>query len=205
MVAPPSQCLDSVPTELPSEYLGRGPAAEVHMANSHESPCQTGRNEHEVGESSGARRQPHCSASRRTRQSNVEVFHTPVLNLAAAAKIVDSLQPTDSEPCRGIEQIRALLHTTQQQNSAVSQSHNRIHNSAVHANTHRSVFSPDSHQRHRGGSRSMNPEDRRRSRTPPWGVPYGPRYHDDRRSVGDTYDPRPDARGYIAQSVGIMP
>ena len=45
----------------------------------------------------------------------------------------------------------------------------------------------------------MNPKDRRRSCTPPRGGPYGPRHHDDRRSVGDTYDPRPDARGYIAQ------
>ncbi|KAI5015320.1 hypothetical protein ZWY2020_056710 [Hordeum vulgare] len=63
VVAPPSQRLDSVPTELPSEYLGRGPAAEVLMANSLESPRQTSRNEHEVGESSGARRQPHRSAS----------------------------------------------------------------------------------------------------------------------------------------------
>ncbi|KAI5015321.1 hypothetical protein ZWY2020_056711 [Hordeum vulgare] len=45
----------------------------------------------------------------------------------------------------------------------------------------------------------MNPEDRRRSRTSPRGGLYGPRHHDDRRTVGDTYDPRPDARGYIAQ------
>lgn len=199
VVTPPSQGLDSVPTELPSEYLGRGPTTEVLMANSCESPRRTSRNEHEVGESSGARRQPHRSASRRTRQSNVEVFRTPVLNLAAATKIADSLQPTDSEAGRAIEQIRALLHTVQLQNSAVSQSHNRIHNSSVHANTHRSVYSPDSHQRRRGGSCSMNPEDRRRSRTPPRGGPYEPRHHDDRRSVGDTYDPRPDARGYIAQ------
>ncbi|KAI5009057.1 hypothetical protein ZWY2020_010105 [Hordeum vulgare] len=92
------------------------------MPNSHESPRQTGRNKHEVGETSGARRQPRRSASRRTRQSNAEVFRTPVLNLAAAAKIADSLQPTHSEAGRGIEQIRALLHTAQQQNSAVSQS-----------------------------------------------------------------------------------
>ncbi|KAI4983988.1 hypothetical protein ZWY2020_040778 [Hordeum vulgare] len=137
VVAPPSQCLDSVPTEIPSEYLGRGRATEVLMADSHESTLRTIRNEHEVGESSGARRQHHHSAIRRTRQSNVEVFRTPVLNLAAAAKIADSLQLTDSEAGRGIEQIRALLHTAQQQNSAVSQSHNRIHNSFVHANTHR--------------------------------------------------------------------
>ncbi|KAI5008844.1 hypothetical protein ZWY2020_009892 [Hordeum vulgare] len=190
VVAPPSQRSDS-------EYLGHGPAAKVYMANSHESPRQTGRDEHEVGESSAPSTSPF--APRRTRQSNVEVFRTPVLNLAAAAKIGDSLQPSDSEAGRGIEQIRALLHTAQQQNSAVSQSHNMIHNSSVHANTHRSVFSPDSHQRHRGGSRSMNPEDRRHSRTPPWGGPYGPRHHDGRRSVGDTYDPRPDARGFIAQ------
>ncbi|KAI5013213.1 hypothetical protein ZWY2020_028167 [Hordeum vulgare] len=137
VVAPPSQRSDSVPTEFPSKYLGRGPAAEVHMANSHESPSQTGRNEHEVGETSGPRRQPRCSASRYTRRSNVEVFRTPVLNLAAAAKIAASLQPTDSEAGRGIEKICALLHTAQQQNSALSQSHNRIHNSSVHTNTHR--------------------------------------------------------------------
>ncbi|KAE8800697.1 hypothetical protein D1007_23696 [Hordeum vulgare] len=180
------------------------------MADSHESPLRTGRNEHEVGESSGARRQHHRSASRRTRQSNVEVFRTPILNLAAAARIADSLQPTDSVAGRGIEQIRALLHTVQQQILAVSQSQNRIHNSSVRANTHRSVFSPDSHQRRRGGSRSRDPsrnpfpirshpEDRCRSRTPPRGGPYGPRHHDDRRSIGDAHDPRRDASGYIAQ------
>ncbi|KAI5017077.1 hypothetical protein ZWY2020_037455 [Hordeum vulgare] len=107
------------------------------MANSHEDPRQAGRSEREVGETSGARRPPRRSASRHTRRSNVELFRTPLLNLAAAAKIADSLQPTDSEAGRGIEQIRALLHTAQQQNSAVSQSHNRIHNSSVHANTHR--------------------------------------------------------------------
>ncbi|KAI5002896.1 hypothetical protein ZWY2020_027546 [Hordeum vulgare] len=110
------------------------------MANSHEDPRQAGRNEHEIGETSGAHRPPRRSASRHTRRSNVELFRTPLLNLAAAAKIVDSLQPTDSEAGRGIEQIRALLHTAQQQNSAVSQSHNRIHNSSVRANTHRCQF-----------------------------------------------------------------
>jgi len=83
VVALPSQRSDSVPTEFPSEYVGRGLAAEVHMATSHESTRQTGRNEHEVGETSGARRQPRRSASRHTRRSNVEVFRTPVLNLAA--------------------------------------------------------------------------------------------------------------------------
>ncbi|KAI5015254.1 hypothetical protein ZWY2020_056644 [Hordeum vulgare] len=31
VVAPPSQRSDSVPIEFPSEYVGRGPAAEVHM------------------------------------------------------------------------------------------------------------------------------------------------------------------------------
>ena len=147
VVAPRSQCSDSVPTELHTEYVGRGPAAEVHMANSHEDPRQADRGE--VGEASGARRPPRRSASRHTRRSNVEVFRTPLLNLAAAAQIADSLQPTDSEAGRGIEQIRALLRTAQQQNSAVSQSHNRIHNSSVHANTHRSVHSPGSHQHRR--------------------------------------------------------
>ena len=77
VVAPLSQHSDSVPTEFPSEYAGRGPAAEVHMANSHEDPRQAGRNEHEVGETSGARRPPRRSASRHTRRSNVELFRTP--------------------------------------------------------------------------------------------------------------------------------
>ncbi|KAI5014579.1 hypothetical protein ZWY2020_055969 [Hordeum vulgare] len=107
------------------------------MANSHEDPRQAGRNEHEIRDTSGARCPPRRSASRHTRRSNVELFRTPLLNLAAAAKIADSLQPTDSEAGRGIEQIRALLHTAQQQNSSVSQSHNRIYNSSVHANKHR--------------------------------------------------------------------
>ncbi|KAI4975375.1 hypothetical protein ZWY2020_048982 [Hordeum vulgare] len=171
VVAPPSAfrfSIRRVSFRIGSRACGK------YMANSHESPRQTGRNEHEVGETSGARRQPRRSASRRTRQTNVEVFRTPVLNLAAAAKIADSLQPTDSEAGRGIEQIRALLHTAQQQNSAVSKSQNRIHNSYVRAKTHRSVHSPGSHQRHRGGNRSMNPEDRHRSRTPPRVGPTGP-------------------------------
>ncbi|KAI5016431.1 hypothetical protein ZWY2020_006282 [Hordeum vulgare] len=151
------------------------------MANSHESPRRTDQNKHEVGETSGAvsplrfatatRRVSPRRFATATREQRGGVPHLPQL---AAAKIADSLEPTDSEAGIGIEQIRALLHTVQQQNSAVSQSHNRIHNSSVHANTHRSVFSPDSHQRHRGGSCSMNPEDRRRSRTPPRGGPYGP-------------------------------
>ena len=50
VVAPPSQHSDSVPTEFPSEYAGRGPAAEVHMANSHEDPRQAGQSKREVGE-----------------------------------------------------------------------------------------------------------------------------------------------------------
>ncbi|KAI5002795.1 hypothetical protein ZWY2020_027445 [Hordeum vulgare] len=129
--------------EFPS-VLGR--ELQQHMANSHESPRQAGRNEHEIGETSVARCPPRRSASWHTRRSNVELFRTPILNLAAASKIVDSFQPTDSEAGRGIEQIRALLHTAQQQNLAVSESHNRIHNSSVHANTHRSVHNPGSPQ-----------------------------------------------------------
>lgn len=62
-----SLCLESVPTELPSDYQGHGPAAEVLMANSHESPSETGRNGREIGESSGAHRQHPRSSSRRTR------------------------------------------------------------------------------------------------------------------------------------------
>ncbi|KAI5007427.1 hypothetical protein ZWY2020_050872 [Hordeum vulgare] len=75
VVAPPSQRSDSVPTEFPSEYVGRGLAAEVHMANSHESPRQTGQNKHEVGETSGARR--HRCSPRTLVEQRGGVPHTP--------------------------------------------------------------------------------------------------------------------------------
>jgi hypothetical protein len=40
---------------------------------------------------------------------NLQVFPTPIQNIAAAARIADSIQPSNSEAGRGLEQIRALL------------------------------------------------------------------------------------------------
>ena len=52
--------------------------------------------------------------------NNRQVYRTPIQNLAAAARIADSIQPSDSEAGRGLEQIRTLLGAARQQNSAVS-------------------------------------------------------------------------------------
>ena len=81
-------------------------------------------------------------SSRRQRQlfpsgshNNVKVFRTPILNVAAAAKIADSIQPPRSEAGRGLQQIRVLLDAAQQQNLAVSQSRNRLHSNSPRADT----------------------------------------------------------------------
>ena len=50
-----------------------------------------------------------------------------IQNLTAAAHIAESIQPSRSEAGRGLEQIMALLRAAGDQNSAVSQSWNRIH------------------------------------------------------------------------------
>jgi hypothetical protein len=92
-----------------------------------------------------ARQRPQVS-SRRHRQlfppaDNPEVYRTPIQNVAAAAKIADSIQPSNSEAGRGIEQIRALLGAARQQNSAISQSRNRIHSKSPRADTVQSAHS----------------------------------------------------------------
>ena len=51
-----------------------------------------------------------------------QVYRTPIQNLAAAARIAESIQPSQSEAGRGLMQIRDLLRTAGDQNSAVSQS-----------------------------------------------------------------------------------
>ena len=51
-------------------------------------------------------------SNRSPRQSfplETQVFRTPIQNLAAAARIAESIQPSRSEAGRGLEQIRALL------------------------------------------------------------------------------------------------
>ena len=48
------------------------------------------------------------------------VYRTPIQNLAAAARIAESIQPSQSEAARGLLQSRALLRAAGDQNSAVS-------------------------------------------------------------------------------------
>ena len=72
-----------------------------------------------------------------------QVYRTPIQNLAAAACIVESIQPSQSEAGRGLLQIRDLLRAAGDQNSAVSHSRNMIHSRSVVANTVQSAHSPD--------------------------------------------------------------
>ena len=72
-------------------------------------------------------RQRAPKSSRRQLFLPTQVYRTPVQNLAAAARIAESIQPSQSEAGRGLLQIRALLRVAGNQNSAVSQSRNRIH------------------------------------------------------------------------------
>ena len=64
-------------------------------------------------------------SSRRQLFPPPQVYRTPIQNLAAAARIAESIQPSQSEAGRGLLQIRALLRAVGDQNSAVSQSRNR--------------------------------------------------------------------------------
>ena len=73
-----------------------------------------------------------------------QVYRTPIQNLAAAARIAESIQPYQSEAGRGLLQIRDLLWAAGDQNSAVSQSRNRIHSKSVAANTVQLAHSPRS-------------------------------------------------------------
>ena len=96
------------------------------------------------------RQRPQVS-SRRQRQlflsgshNNIQIFRTLVQNVAAAARIADSIQPSPLEAGRGLQQIRALLGAAQQQNSAVSQSRNRLHSKSPRADIVQSGHSPGS-------------------------------------------------------------
>ena len=75
------------------------------------------------------------SSRRQLFPSPPKVYRTPTQNLTTAARIVESIQPSQSEAGRGLMQIRDLLWAVGDQNSAVSQSQNRIHSRSVAANT----------------------------------------------------------------------
>src|SRR3954463_11563498 len=90
-------------------------------------------------------------SSRRQLFQPPQVYRTPVQNLASAARIAESIQPSQSEAGRGLMQIRALLRAAGDQNSAVSQSRNRIHSRSVAADTVQSAHSPRSPPRREGG------------------------------------------------------
>ena len=79
-----------------------------------------------------------------------QVYRTPIQNLAAAARIAESIQPSQSEAGRGLLQIRALLRAAGDQNSAVSQSWNMIHSRPIAADTVQSAHSPRSPPRREG-------------------------------------------------------
>src|SRR3954470_1104665 len=79
-----------------------------------------------------------------------QVYRTPVQNLAAVARIAESIQPSQSEAGRGLLHIRALLRTAGKQHSAGSQSRERSHRQTVATNTVRSAHSPRSPPRHEG-------------------------------------------------------
>src|SRR4051812_28811676 len=129
-----------------------------------------------------------------------QVYRTRIQNLTAAARIAESIQPSQSEAGRGLMQIRSLLQAAGEQNTAVSQSRNRIHSRSVVADTVESAHSPRSPPRReeRGDRRDqyrnreqydhrLDRDDRRRVPTPPpRSGSYVPRQQDDKRphSVG---------------------
>src|SRR4051812_7057104 len=98
------------------------------------------------------RARPPVAESSRCRlfQPPTQVYRTPIQNLAAAARIAESIQPSQSEAGRGLLQIRDLLRAAGDQNSAVSQSRNRIHSRSVTANSFQSAHSPRSPPRREG-------------------------------------------------------
>src|SRR4051812_47147108 len=64
-----------------------------------------------------------------------QVYRTPIQNLTAAARIAESIHPSQSEAGRGLMQIRALLRAAGEQNTTVPQSRNRIHSRSVMEDT----------------------------------------------------------------------
>src|SRR4051812_28017372 len=167
-------------------------------------------------------RQRAPESSRRQLFPPTQVYQTPVQNLAAAARIAESIQPSQSEAGRGLLQIRALLRAAGNQNSAVSQSRNRIHSRSIAADTVQSAYSPrsppwregrgdrhDQYRRNEQYDHRFDRDDRRRVPTPPpRSGSYAPRQQDDRRphSVGrripdDPRDPGFDARSILVQGL----
>ena len=59
-------------------------------------------------------------SSRRQLFPPPQVYRTPIQNLAAAARIAESIQPSQSEAGRGLMQIRDLLRAAGNQNLVVS-------------------------------------------------------------------------------------
>ena len=117
-------------------------------------------------------------------------------------------------------QIRALLRAAGDQNSAVSQSRNRIHSRSVAADTVQSAHSPRSpprregrgdrrnqHDNHEQYDHRFDHDDRRRVPTPPprSGL-YAPRQQDDRRprSVGRRIPVDPRESGFDARSILVQ-
>ena len=154
--------------------------------------------------------------SRRQLFPPTQVYRTPIQNLAAATRIAESIQPSQSEAGRGLLQIRDLLRAAGDQNSAVSQSRNRIHSRSVTVNTVQSAHSPRSPPRREGrenrrdqyGDRLDRDDRRRVPNSPPRGGSYAPRQQDDRRqySTGrrvpvDPREPGFDARSIIVQGL----
>ena len=82
-----------------------------------------------------ARQRATNSSRRQLFPQPTQVYRTPIQNLATATRIAESIQPSQSEARRGLMQIRDLLRAAGDQNSAVSQSRNRIHSRSVAANT----------------------------------------------------------------------
>lgn len=186
---------------VPFECESCDTAAEVFMAGSHQSPPGFGCGGREAGEPSNAQqRRDEDILNERTRQrlpvssrhqrqlflsgsqNNGQVVRTPVLNVAAASRIADSIQPSGSEAGKGLGQIRALLQAAQHQNSAVSRSHNRLHIDSPRADTVQSAHNPGSPLRRRGGGYC---EDQCRDQGQDQ---FAPRYHcDDRHSFAQLY------------------
>ena len=79
-----------------------------------------------------------------------QVYRTPIQNVTAAARIAESIQPSQSEAGRGLMQIRALLRVAGEQNTAISKSQNRIHSRSVVADTVQSAHGLRSPSRREG-------------------------------------------------------
>lgn len=100
-----------------------------------------------------ARNIPTSSRNRRqlfpnNNNQNFHVLRTPVQNLVAATQLADTLQPSGSAT-EGLRHIQVLLKVAMAQNSAITQSHDRIHSRSVRADTTQSAHSPHVQRRPR--------------------------------------------------------